>query len=344
MGMSVDQLWVVGIIIPFGAALILSVVFSRLVLGLARRHQLGQQVRDDGPQSHLLKQGTPSLGGIALLAAIALVVVAVAVVSRAGFNYKLLLPLLLGLLFGLLGFLDDFTKMRAGNTRGLKARWRLLVEFALAFGCMAWLVSVAVPGPEGFPRVWGFSSLGVQNYSLELRLIWVLLSGFVIVASANAVNITDGVDGLASTLVGLCALALAVVCFFRGMGDRAVLAAAVSGAAFGFLWLNSHPAKIFMGDVGSLGLGALLGAIAVSAGLEWFFAFAALVFIIEAQSVILQVASFKLTGKRIFRMAPIHHAFELRGWSEPMLVSRFALVGALSALVGLALILGFARG
>ena len=342
--MNVEQLWVVGIVIPFGAALILSVVLSRVVLGLARRHGWGQQVRDDGPQSHLMKQGTPSLGGMAMLAAILIVVAGVALISHTGFNYKVAVPLLLGLLFGALGFLDDFAKLRAGNTRGLKARWRILIEFVLAFGLMAWLVTMALPGPEGFPRVWGFSGLAVQNSSLELQIVWILLAGFLVVASANAVNLTDGVDGLASTLLGICALALAVVCFFRGMGDRTVLAAAISGAAIGFLWFNAHPAKIFMGDVGSLGLGALLGATAVSGGVEWFFGIAALVLIAEAASVILQVASFKLTGRRLFRMAPIHHAFEQRGWSEPLVVSRFALVGLLASLVGLALMLGFARG
>jgi phospho-N-acetylmuramoyl-pentapeptide-transferase len=176
-----------------------------------------------------------------------------------------------------------------------------------------------------------------------LRALWVLLAGFVVVGAANAVNITDGVDALAATTTGICALGLAVGCFFHGMGDRTVLASATAGAAFGFLWFNAYPAKIFMGDVGSLGLGAVLGAIAVSAGLEWFFGFAALVFVVETLSVILQVACFRMTRKRLFRMTPIHHAFELRGWSEPQVVARFALIAAVATSLGLTLMLGFGR-
>ncbi|NLO73444.1 MAG: phospho-N-acetylmuramoyl-pentapeptide-transferase [candidate division WS1 bacterium] len=340
--MRIEQLWVMGILVPFGVALLLGVLLTRLMLAAARRRQLRQHIREDGPQSHLAKAGTPAMGGLALMAAV--VLVAAGVLAKTGWNYRLALPLLLGLLFAGVGLLDDLAKLRKDSPYGLSARWRLLMEFVLAFGVLAWLVSVEFPGPESFSRSWGFSALGAQSYDLALRMVWVLLTGFVVVATANAVNITDGVDGLAATTLGICALALATACFFRGMGDRTVLAAAVAGAAFGFLWFNAHPAKIFMGDVGALGLGALLGAVAVSAGLEWLFGLLALVFIVETVSVILQVLSFKLTGKRIFRMTPIHHAFEMRGWSEPQVVARFALVGLFAALLGLSLMLALFPG
>ena len=340
--MRIEQLWLIGLVGPFGAALVLSVLLTRVTLALARRGRLGQQVRDDGPETHLVKQGTPSLGGLALLGTLTLV--AVAIMAKAGWNVKVVAPISVGLLYGALGLWDDLAKIRAGNARGLKARWRLLAEFAVAFGALAWLVMTEYPGPGAdYTRAWGFSALAVST-DATLQILWVLLGGFVVVAAANALNLTDGVDGLAASVTVPCALGLGVACFFRGMGDLAVLSSAVGGAALGFLWFNAHPAKIFMGDVGSLALGGLLGMLAVAGGMEWLFGLLALVFVVEALTVILQVISFKLTGKRIFRMTPIHHAYELKGWSEPQVAARFALIGVAAMCLALALFLGVGKG
>jgi phospho-N-acetylmuramoyl-pentapeptide-transferase len=340
--MRIEQLFLLGLVGPFGVALVLSVLLTRVTLSLVRRGRLGQQVREDGPESHLTKQGTPSLGGLALLTTLTLV--AAAILVKAGWNVKAIAPICLALLYGALGLWDDLSKIRAGNTRGIKARWRLLAEFLLAFGALWWIVATEYPGPAApYPRFWGFSALAVSS-DPTLQILWVLLGGFVVVAAANAVNLTDGVDGLAASVTIPCALGLGCAFFFRGMGDLAILAAATGGAALGFLWFNAHPAKIFMGDVGSLALGGLLGMLAVAGGAEWLFGILAVVFVIEALTVILQVSSFKLTGKRLFRMTPIHHAFELKGWSEPQVATRFALMGAAAMCIALTVFILVGKG
>jgi phospho-N-acetylmuramoyl-pentapeptide-transferase len=330
-------------------ALVLSVLFTRLVLGLVRRWQLGQQVREDGPASHKVKQGTPSLGGTAILTATVFASggclfwlsrhVNSSIASDPYWHLArqanqlthlfLLLFLLVVLPFGLLGLADDLSKMLAGNTRGIPARYRIVLEILFA-GAFAWL---AGPPRPSYPKdgLSALASLGLHGP------LWFALAVFTIVGSANAVNFTDGVDGLAATLVAICAGVMAAACTFVAP-PLALPLAALAGAAAGFLYFNANPAKIFMGDVGSLGLGALLGGIAVAGGLELFFALAGIVFVVEVVSVILQVVYFRSTGgKRLFRMTPIHHAFELRGWKEPQIVARFALVGLLAG--GLALVL-----
>ncbi len=310
------------------SALLLSVLLTRLVLEVVRRRALGQQVRADGPATHQVKQGTPSLGGLAILAAAAVA----AQVSAGVFWTRIAQVLGLAVLFALIGLADDLAKLRRGSTRGLPARYRIVLELVLA-ALFAWWIH---PPPA---TVWGFSGLAAAGGAGLLA--WGALAVFTIVGAANALNFTDGVDGLAATLTALCATVLAVGLACSSAGHALVPAAvALAGAAAGFLWFNSHPAKIFMGDVGSLGMGALLGGLAVAAGLELFFALAALVFVIEVVSVILQVIYFRSTGgKRLFRMTPIHHAFELRGWKEPQLVARFALVGLLAGGLALAALL-----
>lgn len=311
-------------------ALVLSVLLTRFLLSLVRRKHLGQQVRDDGPESHRDKQGTPSLGGVAILGAV--VIAAILTLGPAGgWSPGLSLLLAMAVVFGLLGLADDLAKIRAGNSRGVKARYRIVIEFVVALAFVLW---IGVPGDAS---AWGFAGLGGSLHWYG-QALWILLAALVVVGTANAVNFTDGVDGLAATLVSLCAAALGVACLLTAQWQLAGIAAALAGAAAGFLWLNAYPAKIFMGDVGSLGLGALLGGIAVASGLEWFFALVAVVFIAEVLSVILQVVWFRCTGgRRLFGMTPIHHSFELRGWSEPQVVARFSLVGLLAA--GLALFL-----
>lgn len=295
-------------------ALVLSVLLTRLVLEVVRRRALGQQVREDGPATHQVKQGTPSLGGVAILAAAAVA----AQVSAGVFWMRVAQVLGLAVVFALIGLADDLAKLRGGSTRGIPARYRIVLEIVLA-ALFAWWIH---PPPA---TVWGFGGLAAAGGAGLVA--WGALAVFTIVGAANAFNFTDGVDGLAATLTAICATVLAVglACAGPALVPAAV---ALAGAAAGFLWFNSHPAKIFMGDVGSLGMGALLGGLAVAAGLELFFALAAVVFVAEVISVILQVVYFRSTGgRRLFRMTPIHHAFELRGWQEPQLVARFALVG-----------------
>lgn len=322
---QVPRLLIAGLI-----ALVCSVLLTRLILSLGRRRHLGQQVRDDGPGSHLSKQGTPSLGGLGMLGAV-LIAVALVLAPLDGWSPRLSLLLALAVVFALLGLADDLAKMRAGSSRGVKARYRIVVEFLVALSFVLW---IGVPGEVS---AWGFAGLAGSLHGYG-QALWIILAALVVVGSANAVNFTDGVDGLAATLVSICAVALGVACLLAAQWQLAGIAAAVAGAAAGFLWFNAYPAKIFMGDVGSLGLGALLGGIAVASGREWFFAIVAVVFVVEVLSVILQVVWFRGTGgRRLFRMTPIHHAFELRGWSEPQVVARFSLVGLLAA--GLALFL-----
>lgn len=306
-------------------ALVLSLLLTRLVLEIVRRRALGQQVRTDGPATHQVKQGTPALGGLAILAA----AVVAAQVSADLFWMRVAQVLALAVLFALIGLADDLAKLRGGSTRGIPARYRIVLEMLLA-ALFAWWIH---PPPA---TAWGFGALAAAG---GVRLLaWGALAVFTIVGAANALNFTDGVDGLAATLTTICATVLAVGLVCSPAGPALLPAAvALAGAAAGFLWFNSHPAKIFMGDVGSLGMGALLGGLAVAAGLELFFALAALVFVVEVVSVILQVIYFRITGgKRLFRMTPIHHAFELRGWKEPQVVARFALVGLAAG--GLALV------
>ena len=325
-------------------ALPLSVLLTRLVLSQARRRQVCQNVRDDGPQTHLVKQGTPSGGGVAILVATVVATLVAGAVHPPGWlqQPRLLLVLGLGLAYGAVGLVDDLSKLRGGNTRGLKARYRLAVEivlavaFAVGVGLLLPYSGVNAGGTAG--AGWGFGGL-TGSASPLLHVVWVALGALVVVAAGNAVNLTDGVDGLAATLVALCAAALGLGCAWAGQADLALLAWAISGAAAGFLWFNAHPAKLFMGDVGALGLGGLLGGLAVAAGLEGFFALVAVVFIADTLSVIVQVAWFKRTGRRVFRMTPIHHAFELKGWSEPQVVARFALLGLLAAALALSLLM-----
>ena len=306
-------------------ALVLSVLLTRLVLDVVRRRQLGQQVREDGPASHRVKQGTPSLGGIAILGA---AVIATCVASGS-LGERTAYVLGLALLYALIGLADDVSKMIGGTSRGIPARYRIVLEIVIA-GLFAWLVGP--PAATGF-AAWGFSGLAGAGWG---NLLWGALAVFTVVGAANAFNFADGVDGLAATLTAICGAVVAVACAFVAP-SLVWPAVALAGAAAGFLWFNSNPAKIFMGDVGSLGMGALLGGVAVAAGLELFFALAALVFVVEVLSVILQVLYFRRTGgKRLFRMTPIHHAFELRGWKEPQVVARFALVAVVAG--GLALV------
>lgn len=315
----------------FIGALVLSALGTWLVRGWVRRVGYGQTVRDDGPQSHLKKMGTPTLGGVGFMAAIALLTLLLWLLRGSALSPAILPVVGLGVLYALIGFADDWSKLRYKRPLGLKARVRLPLEFLLA-GLFAYIL-IATGAVTRFGGLAEIIPLGVGPG-------FILFALFVIVGGGNAVNLTDGLDGLAGGAGVFCALALGAACWLLGLPDLAILSMIVAGACAGFLWFNAAPASIFMGDVGSLGLGALLAAIAVSARLELIFGLMGIVFVVEALSVIIQVLYFKYSGgKRVFRMAPYHHHLELGGMAETKIVIRFWLITMVAGAAGVGLVM-----
>ena len=292
--------------------------------GLALR----QHVREDVPQTHLAKAGTPSMGGIPMLVGVIVAAVAIGL-TQAKLTHQTVVCLAAIVAFAMVGLADDLRKLDDAKSKGILARYRVGAEAAMAL-LLAFGLTLGSDA-SGTGAHWLGSSWWPEECSLALGVL-------VMVASANAMNLTDGLDGLASGLTTIAGLALGVAALVLGRGEIAVLSAAIAGAAGGFLLHNYKPAKVWMGDVGSLGLGAGLGAVAVAGGMEFLFVIVGFVFVAEALSVILQVASFKRTGKRIFKMAPLHHHFELCGLEERRVVSLFWAAGACTAIVGLALL------
>jgi len=297
----------------------------------------GQPIRADGPQSHLAKRGTPTMGGLLIL--IAVIVSTLLWMEIA--NPYVWACLLVTAGFGLIGWLDDYDKVKKAHHAGLKGRTRLLLEFVIA-GVATWIIVRN-----------GSTELYIpfkQGPLLDLGYFYILFGAFVIVAFGNAVNLTDGLDGLATMPVIIAAIAFLLISYLvgnakfatylgiphiLGVGDLTVLCLAIVGAGLAFLWFNAPPAAVFMGDTGSLALGGALGAIAVAAHHEFVLAIIGGLFVIEALSVVIQVAVYKRTGKRVFLMAPIHHHFEHLGWSEPTVVIRFWIISFVLALAGL---------
>ena len=312
--------------------------------GVIRRlvaHQVGQQIRTDGPESHLSKAGTPTMGGGLILLSLA---VSTLLWSDLGSRHVWVL-LLVTLAFGLIGGVDDFLKLSRGNSRGLRARDKYLAQSVVALLTAAVLYATAASPIETSLIVPVF-----KDVVLPLGWLFVALTYFVIVGSSNAVNLTDGLDGLAIMPTVLVAGALAVfayatgnvrfadylgIPYVRGVGELVVFCGAMVGAGLGFLWFNTYPAQVFMGDIGALALGAALGTLAVLVRQELVLVVMGGVFVVETVSVMLQVASFKLTGRRLFRMAPLHHHFELKGWPEPRVIVRFWIITFILVLVGL---------
>lgn len=310
------------LLLTIGVSFILAVIAMPLFIPLLRRLKFGQHVRDDGPQSHLKKTGTPTMGGIVIFIAFTLSYLKFSVVNT---DFYVLLVATLG--FGLIGFLDDYIKILFKRSLGLTARQKLLGQLICA-GIMSYLLfknghstAIGIPGTD-----WSFDWGGWFYYPFII---------FMLVAISNAVNITDGLDGLLSGLSTIALAAFAVVAIQATSLPAAVCAAALIGALLGFLVFNAHPAKVFMGDTGSLGIGGAIGAIAIVTKSELLFVVIGGVFILEILSVVLQVLSFKTRGKRIFKMSPIHHHFELSGWSEWRVVTTFWAVGLLFAVLGL---------
>ena len=319
-------------------ALLIGLLIGPKFIGWLRvRQGKGQPIRSDGPQSHLAKRGTPTMGGLMILTALTLSVLIWMDLS----NPFVWACLFVTLGFGAIGFLDDWDKVKKASTAGISGRTRLLLEFAIA-GLAAYIVM----RENGSPLYLPFT----DRYYLELGWFYPVFAAFTIVAFGNAVNLTDGLDGLATMPVIIASVAFMLIVYLAGnvrfadylgipyvagAGDLAIFCGAVVGAGLAFLWFNAPPAAVFMGDTGSLALGGALGTIAVVAHHEIVLGIIGGLFVAEALSVIIQVFFYKRTGRRVFRMAPIHHHFEQLGWSEPTVVIRFWIISLVLALAGL---------
>lgn len=329
---------IMAVLTALGIALLLGPKMIRALTNL----KMGQPIRDDGPQSHLVKAGTPTMGGVLILLGVAVGTLLWSDLS----NHYVWVVLFVTLGSGLIGGYDDFLKLKENNSKGLSSKLKYLGLSLVGFGAVTYLYMVAKTPVETtlyFPVV--------KEWFWDMGWMFIPWSYLVIVGTSNAVNLTDGLDGLAIMPTILVAAALGVfvyvggnvkisgyldIPYVEGVGELVIFCGAIFGAGLGFLWFNTYPAQVFMGDVGALSLGAALGIIAVIVRQELVLLIMGGIFVMEAVSVILQVGSYKLRGKRIFRMAPIHHHFELKGWAEPKVIVRFWIITIILVLVGLA--------
>jgi len=341
-GFHVFQYLTLRAILAALTALAISLLVGPRMIRWLAEYQVGQRVRSDGPQTHLSKAGTPTMGGALILAAI----VAATLLWADLANRFVWVVLLVTIAFGLIGFWDDYLKLVVGNSRGLIARYKYFWQSVAGLGAAIVLYATAQSPADTTLYVPFF-----KHFVVPLGVLFIPLTYFVIVGSSNAVNLTDGLDGLAIMPSVLVAGALGVfayasgnavfstylsIPYIAGAGEVLVFCSAIFGAGLGFLWFNTYPAQVFMGDIGALALGAALGVIAVVVRQEIVLFIMGGVFVMETVSVILQVGSFKLRGKRIFKMAPIHHHFELKGWAEPKVIVRFWIITVVLVLLGLA--------
>ena len=323
-------------------ALAISFILGPAMIRRLRQYKIGQTVRDDGPQSHLSKAGTPTMGGALMLVAVGISTLLWSNLT----NVYVWVVLLVTLAFGAIGLVDDYKKLVLRNPRGLAARHKYFWQSVVGLIAAVWLFWIAKTPAETALLI-----PYLKDVSLQLGPWYILLTYLVIVGSSNAVNLTDGLDGLAVMPVVLVTGALGIFVYASGhvkfaeyllipnvpgVGEVVVFCSALVGAGLGFLWFNTYPAQVFMGDVGALALGAALGVVAVVVRQELVLLIMGGIFVAETLSVMLQVASFKMTGKRIFRMAPLHHHFELKGWPEPRVIVRFWILSVILVLVGLA--------
>lgn len=324
------------------ALIVAFIVGPRLIAWLKKKQREGQPIRDDGPESHLLtKKGTPTMGGLMILFALTVSTLLWADLT----NPFVWAVLLVTLGYGLLGFADDFLKVTKRNTKGVSGKGKLAAQFAIALGA-ALIISYGTTGNLDNHLAVPF----LKNVLIDMGLLYIPFAMLVMVGSSNAVNLTDGLDGLAIVPVMIASGVFILISYLVGnaifanylqihhvigTGELTVVCAALVGAGMGFLWFNAPPAMIFMGDTGSLALGGALGAIAVATKHEIVLAIVGGLFVLETVSVIVQVASFKLTGKRVFRMAPLHHHFEKKGWAESTVVIRFWIIAGILAIAGL---------
>lgn len=341
-GFNVVQYMTLRAILAVITSLSISLACGPYVIKTLTRFKVGQTVRDDGPKSHLKKSGTPTMGGVLILLSITLTTLLWVRLD----NYYVWIALLTTLGYGVVGFVDDYRKLvykdSVGLPKALKYSWQSLVALITAV-----IIYSMADSSTATTLILPF----FKNWSVELGLFFIIFSYFVIVGASNAVNLTDGLDGLAILPIILVSVGLGIfayassnynfasyliIPFVPDAGELVIFCSAIVGGGLGFLWFNTYPAEVFMGDVGSLSLGAALGTLAILVRQELILVIMGGIFVIETLSVILQVASFKLTGKRIFKMAPIHHHFELKGWAEPKVIVRFWIITLVLVLIGLA--------
>jgi phospho-N-acetylmuramoyl-pentapeptide-transferase len=313
-----------------------------IIQWLKTKQGKGQPIRQDGPQSHLItKQGTPTMGGVMMLLAIGVATLLWADLS----NRYVWVVLLVTLGYGFIGFIDDYMKVTRRSSGGLAGRLKLVAEIAIAAGAAIWITEISAPNLSGMLAV-----PFLKDLLLDLGILYVPFAVFIMVGASNAVNLTDGLDGLAIVPVIIAAGVFVAIAYLigntvfanylqvhyvAGAGELAIFGGAIVGAGLGFLWFNAPPAMVFMGDTGSLAMGGALGSVAVVTKHEIVLGLVGGLFVLETISVIVQVVSFKLTGKRVFRMAPLHHHYEEKGWAESTIVIRFWIIAMILAIAGL---------
>ena len=323
-------------------ALLIAVIIGPKMIRWLQRMQIGQTIRDDGPESHLAKSGTPTMGGLLILAAIVSSVLLWSDLT----NRYVWVTLFVLVSFGVIGFVDDYRKVIRKDAKGLIAHWKYFWQSVIAI-----VVAIYLYSSQQNPAETALLVPFFKDVMPQMGLFFIVVTYFVIVGTSNAVNLTDGLDGLAIVPTVLVAGAFAIFAYATGninfsaylnipylplTSELVIVCTAIVGAGLGFLWFNTYPAQVFMGDVGSLALGGTLGILAVLVRQEIVLFIMGGIFVVETLSVILQVGSFKLRGKRIFRMAPIHHHYELKGWPEPRVIVRFWIISLMLVLVGLA--------
>lgn len=342
-GFSVFQYLTLRAILGVLTALVIAfLVGPWMIRHLSFKQQTGQPIRSDGPQTHLVKAGTPTMGGLLILVAMCVSTLLWADLT----NRYVWVVLAVTVIFGVIGYVDDYKKLVKKDPEGLKSRYKYAFQSLGALGAAVFLYATATSSVETNLIVPFF-----KDVVIEMGMLFILLTYFVIVGSSNGVNLTDGLDGLAimpTVLVGGALGLLAYVAghvkfaeyltvpYVPGAGEVAIFCGSIVGAGLGFLWFNAYPAQVFMGDIGALALGAALGVVAVIVRQELVLFIMGGVFVVETLSVVIQVLSFKLTGKRVFRMAPLHHHYELKGWPEPRIIVRFWIITVILVLFGLA--------
>lgn len=301
---------------------IITIILGPIIIPLLKRHKIGQNVRDDGPETHLAKSGTPTMGGIIMLIALLITTVTSGMLNR---DMYILLISTFG--FGLIGFIDDYLKVANQSSLGLKPYQKLIGQIILAIILAIYQSQISMLGTKVIVPF-------LNNRYLDLGVLYVPFIAFVVVGTVNSVNLTDGLDGLASGVTLIVLSFFGLIALNWGMGSISVFSAALTGACLGFLIYNAYPAKVFMGDTGSMALGGAVAAIAILLNLPLMIPIVGGIYFVEALSVIIQVISYKLTGKRVFLMSPLHHHFEQKGWDETRVVIVFWSITVILCLIG----------